>query len=118
VPNMKWAIVLLSIFAGLISAFVDNVATVLMIAPVALTIAKKLKVSPVPSLICIAIASNLQGAATLVGDTTSILLGGELNMNFMDFFWYHGRPGLFFINQAAAVMSTFVLIIIFRKDTM
>ena len=62
--------------------------TVLMVAPVALTIAKKLKMSPVPSVIAIAISSNLQGAATLVGDTTSILLGGEANMNFLEFFWY------------------------------
>ena len=88
VPNMKWAIILLSIFAGVVSAFVDNVATVLMVAPVALNIAKKLKVSPVPCLICIAISSNLEGAATLVGDTTSILLGGEVGMSFIDFFWF------------------------------
>ena len=46
VPNVKWAIVWLSLFAGIISAFVDNVATVLMIAPVALDISKKLKINP------------------------------------------------------------------------
>lgn len=86
-PNIKWAVISLSLFAGIISAFVDNVATVLMIAPVALTLAKKLKISPVPSIIAIAIASNLQGAATLVGDTTSILLGGYANLNFLDFFF-------------------------------
>lgn len=71
-PNFKWAIVALSLFAGIISAFVDNVATVLMIAPVVIEISKKLKISPVKSIIAIAVASNLQGAATLVGDTTSI----------------------------------------------
>lgn len=74
-PNVKWAVIVLSLFASLISAFVDNVATVLMVAPVALTIAGKLGISPVNSIIAISIASNLQGAATLVGDTTSILLG-------------------------------------------
>ena len=73
-PNVKWAIVCISLFAGIVSAFVDNVATVLMIAPVALAFCKKLNISPVPSIICIAVSSNLQGAATLVGDTTSILL--------------------------------------------
>ena len=66
-PNVKWAIVSLSLFAGIISAFVDNVATVLMVAPVALTICKKLNVSPVSSIIAISVASNLQGAATLAG---------------------------------------------------
>ena len=69
VPNIQWAAVCLSLFAGVISAFVDNVATVLMIAPVALAICKKLETNPVPILISIAVSSNLQGAATLVGDT-------------------------------------------------
>ena len=115
-PDVKWAIVSLSIFAGFISAFVDNVATVLMVAPVALVIAKKLNISPVPSIIAIAIASNLEGAATLVGDTTSILLGGYAHMDFIDFIFYHGKPGLFFIVQLALVASIAVLLFIFRKE--
>ncbi len=117
VPNVKWAVVWLSLFAGVISAFVDNVATVLMIAPVALDISKKLKINPVPMIISIAVSSNLQGAATLVGDTTSILLGGALDMTFLDFFWYNGKPGLFWVVQAGAVASAFILIWLFRKDT-
>ncbi len=115
-PNVKWAIVALSLFAGLISAFIDNVATVLMIAPIALDISKKLKTSPVPSIIAIAIASNLQGAATLVGDTTSIMLGGATGMNFLDFFFMDGKFGLFWIVQAGALASTLVLLYIFRKE--
>ena len=115
-PNVMWAIVSLSLFAGIISAFVDNVATVLMVAPVALTICKKLGVSPISSIISISVASNLQGAATLVGDTTSILLAGHLDMNFFDFFIYNGKMGLFFIVQVGAVMSTLVLLWIFRKE--
>lgn len=114
-PNVKWAIISLSLFAGIISAFVDNVATVLMVAPVAITISKKLKISPVPSIIAIAVASNLQGAATLVGDTTSILLGGYANMDFLDFFVYHGKPGMFWVVQAGAITSTLVLMVVFRK---
>jgi Na+/H+ antiporter NhaD/arsenite permease-like protein len=74
VPNIQWAAVALSLFSGVISAFVDNVATVLMVAPVALEICKKLKTNPIPFIISIAVSSNLQGAATLVGDTTSIML--------------------------------------------
>lgn len=115
-PNVMWAIVSLSLFAGIISAFVDNVATVLMVAPVALTICKKLGVSPISSIIAISVASNLQGAATLVGDTTSILLAGHLDMNFFDFFFYNGKIGLFFIVQIGAIMSTLVLFWIFRKE--
>lgn len=115
-PNVKWAIISLALFAGIISAFVDNVATVLMVAPVALTIAKKLKISPVPSVIAIAISSNLQGAATLVGDTTSILLGGYANLNFLDFFFTRGRIGIFWVVEAGALVSTFVLVWLFRKE--
>ncbi len=115
-PNIKWAVISLSLFAGIISAFVDNVATVLMVAPVALTIAKKLKISPVSSIIAIAVSSNLQGAATLVGDTTSILLGGYANLNFLDFFFFQGKIGIFWVVQAGALASTLVLMYIFRKD--
>lgn len=115
-PNVKWAIISLALFAGIISAFVDNVATVLMVAPVALTIAKKLKISPVPSIIAIAVSSNLQGAATLVGDTTSILLGGYAKMNFLDFFFMNGRIGIFWVVEVGALVSTFVLMYLFRKE--
>ncbi|AGC67704.1 citrate transporter [Thermoclostridium stercorarium subsp. stercorarium DSM 8532] len=115
-PNVKWAIISLSLFAGIISAFIDNVATVLMVAPVALTISKKLKISPVPGIIAISVSSNLQGAATLVGDTTSILLGGHANMDFLDFFFYRGKLGLFWIVQIGALMSILVLLWVFRKE--
>jgi Na+/H+ antiporter NhaD/arsenite permease-like protein len=115
-PNVKWIIIALSLFAGIISAFVDNVATVLMVAPVALVVARKLEISPVPSIIAIAISSNLQGAATLVGDTTSILLGGYAGMDFLDFFVYRGRPGLFWVVQIGALVSALVLLLVFRKD--
>lgn len=116
VPNVKWAAVALSLFAGIISAFVDNVATVLMIAPIALEICKKLKVNPVPFIIAIAVSSNLQGAATLVGDTTAIMLGSELNMSFLDFFVYEGKLGIFFAVELGALISAFILAYIFRKE--
>ena len=117
VPNVKWAVCMLALFAGFISAFVDNVATVLMVAPVGLAIARKLKISPVPVLISIAVSSNLQGAATLVGDTTSILLGGFAGMNFFDFFWMKGRPGIFFGVELGALASLGVLLFLFRNQT-
>ena len=102
VPDVKWAVCMLALFAGVISAFVDNVATVLMVAPVGLAIARKLKISPVPVLIAIAVSSNLQGAATLVGDTTSIL---------------RGRPGIFWGVELGALASLAVLLWLFRRET-
>jgi Na+/H+ antiporter NhaD/arsenite permease-like protein len=115
-PNIMVIVVLLSLFAGIISAFVDNVATVLMIAPVALSICNKLKTNPVPVIICIAVSSNLQGAATLVGDTTAIMLGSSLGMSFMDFFIYKGKPSMFFIVELGAIASAMIVAFIFRKN--
>lgn len=115
-PDVRWAVIALAILAGLISAFVDNVATVLMVAPVAVTVCKKLEISPVKSIVAIAVASNLQGAATLVGDTTSILLGGYAELNFLDFFFYRGQFGMFWIVQISALAAALVLVWLFRKD--
>ncbi len=115
VPNVKWAAVALALFSGFISAFVDNVATVLMVAPVALELCKKFKTNPVPFIIAIAVSSNLQGAATLVGDTTAIMLGSALDMSFTDFFWYLGKPSIFFAVELGAVLAALILLVVFRK---
>lgn len=109
VKDIRLIILFLSMFAGFVSAFIDNVATVLMIAPVAMSLAKKLKISPVKMIIAISISSNLQGAATLVGDTSSILLGSALNMTFFDFFVYNGHMGMFWIVQISALIASIVI---------
>ena len=96
VPDVKWAVCMLALFAGVISAFVDNVATVLMVAPVGLAIARKLKISPVPVL---------------------ILLGSFADMNFFDFFWMRGRPGIFWGVELGALASLAVLLWLFRRET-
>ncbi len=114
--NVKVMTLALALFSGVVSAFVDNVATVLMIAPVTLAVAKKLKVSPIPIILAVSIFSNLEGAATLVGDTTSILLAGAMKMNFMDFFFYENRIGLFFIVQLGLIAALLVLYFIMRKE--
>ena len=116
VPNVMWAAVAMALFAGVISAFVDNVATVLMIAPVALEICRKLNTNPVPFIIGIAVSSNLQGAATLVGDTTAIMLGSALDMSFLEFFWYQGKPSIFFAVELGAVLAALIQAFLFRKE--
>ena len=117
VSNACWAVIALSVFSGLISAFVDNVATVLMLAPVGLEICRKLKMNPVPVIIAIAVSSNLQGAATLVGDTTSILLGDYAGMTFLDFIWWKGRPGIFWAVELGAAGTVVILYYLFRHET-
>ena len=116
VDTVQMAAVALALFAGIISAFVDNVATVLMVAPVALEICRKLKTNPVPFIIGIAVSSNLQGAATLVGDTTAIMLGSYADMSFLDFFVCKGKPGMFFAVELGAILSAGTLAFIFRKE--
>ncbi|MBE5854230.1 MAG: arsenic transporter [Lachnospiraceae bacterium] len=115
--NVMWVTIAMSLFSGLISAFIDNVATVLMVAPVGLAVCKKLKINPVPMIISIAVSSNLQGAATLVGDTTSIMLAAAAKMDFNDFFWMNGKPGIFFAVELGALATVFIMLILFRKDT-
>lgn len=115
-PNVMWVTIFMSLFSGIISAFIDNVATVYMVAPVALAICKKLKISPAAMIISIAVSSNLQGAATLVGDTTSIMLGGAAKMDFMDFFVFKGRAGIFFAVELGALATVPIMMYLFRND--
>lgn len=112
--NTAWSILLICAMTGFISAFVENVATVLIVAPIALALAKKLDINPMKMMIAIAVSSNLQGAATLIGDPPSMLLGGFARMNFGDFFFYHGRPSIFFAVEIGALASFFVLYHIFK----
>ena len=114
--NVMWVTIYMSLFAGVISAFIDNVATVLMVAPVGLAVCRKLKISPVGMLISIAVSSNLQGAATLVGDTTSIMLGAYARMDFTSFFFMKGRPGIFWAVELGALATIPVLMLLFRKQ--
>ncbi|OGV42557.1 MAG: arsenic transporter [Lentisphaerae bacterium GWF2_57_35] len=101
--------------SGVISMFVENVAVVLLVAPVALSLADKLKMNPVKLLIGIAVSSNLQGTATMIGDPPSMILAGYMRMGFFDFLVYQGRPGIFFAVQIGAVASLLVLAFLFRK---
>lgn len=113
--NTAWAILLICALTGIISAFVENVASVLIVAPIALTLARKLQLNPVKMMIALAISSNLQGAATLIGDPPSMLLGGFARMTFGDFFLYKGRASIFFAVELGAVFSFAVLYFVFRR---
>ena len=114
--NTAWAILLMCALTGFISAFVENVATVLIIAPIALTLARKINLNPIKMMIAIAISSNLQGTATLIGDPPSMLLAGFTKMNFGDFFLYRGKPSIFFAVELGALASFLVLMFLFRKE--
>jgi Na+/H+ antiporter NhaD/arsenite permease-like protein len=81
-----WGILLmLSVVTALFSALLDNVTTVLLIAPVTLLISHELKMSPYPFLFAEIFASNIGGTATLIGDPPNIMIGSAVNLSFNDF---------------------------------
>ncbi len=112
--DVRMAMLSIALLASFISSFTENVATVLIVAPIAFEVAKRLKANPVPFLITIAITSNLQGSATMIGDSPSIILAVSHRMNFMDFFWMNGRPGIAFAVEIGAMASFIVLYFLFR----
>jgi len=109
------AMLLLCLFTGFLSIALENVAVVLLVAPIAMSIARRCGLNPVPLFVGLAVSSNLQGAATLIGDPPSMLLAGHASLSFNDFFVYAGRPGIFFAVQIGAAASALVLWLSFRK---
>ena len=78
-------LILLSLVTALFSAILDNVTTVLIIIPITILIAVELGISPVPFVVTIAIASNIGGTATLIGDPPNIMIGSASGLGFIDF---------------------------------
>ncbi len=83
--NPRGLLVVLAVVTAVFSAFLDNVTTVLLIAPVTFQITRKLKINPYPYLILEIFSSNIGGTSTLIGDPPNILIGSALNLAFMDF---------------------------------
>ena len=78
-------LVVLGVFTAVVSAFLDNVTTVILIMPITFSIAKKLDINPVPFLITEVFCSNIGGTATLIGDPPNIIIGSAAGFGFMDF---------------------------------
>lgn len=108
-PNLGVAFLYIIAFTSFLSAFIENVATVLIVAPIALQLAKKANVDPTTVIIGLAISSNLQGSATLIGDPPSMILAARLRMNFLDFFIYNHKLGIFFLVEFGALAGFAVL---------
>jgi Na+/H+ antiporter NhaD/arsenite permease-like protein len=78
-------LLILSLVTAALSAFLDNVTTVLLTTPITLSVARRLSVSPAPYLISQILASNIGGTATLIGDPPNILIGSAAGLDFVDF---------------------------------
>lgn len=82
------------IITAVLSAFLDNVTTVLLVGPMTIAITRILDISPVPFLITQIMASNIGGTATLVGDPPNIMIGSAANLSFTDFILNTGVPAV------------------------
>ncbi|MBA4348748.1 MAG: hypothetical protein C0415_01985 [Thermodesulfovibrio sp.] len=94
IKSAKWGkgepfriMVVFSIVTAVLSALLDNITTVLLIVPVTIFIADALEVDPIPYLISCALASNIGGTATLIGDPPNIMIASKAHLNFMDFIY-------------------------------
>lgn len=103
-------LIALGIFTAFVSAFLDNVTTVILIMPITFSIAKKLDINPIPFLLTEIVSSNIGGTSTLIGDPPNIIIGSAGGLSFMDFVKE--------LTGVVAVILMFViifLVICFRK---
>lgn len=114
-PNTGIAVVLILAMTGIISIFVENVATVLVMAPIAMALSQKLKLNPIPFMIGLAVMSNLEGTATLVGDPPSMIFASYSGYNFNDFFVHQGKLSIFFIIQVGMIVGCIFFYCIFGR---
>lgn len=98
---------LLCIITAVLSGFLDNVTTVLLIGPMTLAITNMLKTSPVPFFITQIMASNIGGTATLIGDPPNIMIGSAAGLSFLDFV---ANTGLAVVFVLAAMLVCFYFI--------
>lgn len=114
-PSTGIAVVLILAMTGIISIFVENVATVLVMAPIALALSRKLKLNPVPFMIGLALMSNLEGTATLVGDPPSMIFASYAHYTFNAFFVHQGKISIFFFIQAGLLVGCIFFYCFFSK---
>lgn len=93
------------VITAVLSAFLDNVTTVLLVGPMTITIARMLKVNPVPFLMTQILASNIGGTATLIGDPPNIMIGSAAGLDFMDFITNTGIVAVFVIAALVLIMK-------------
>ena len=97
----KMILFALAAFTAIVSAFLDNVTTVILIMPVTFVIAEKLDINPVPFLITEFVASNIGGTATLIGDPPNIIIGSAAGFSFMDF-----------LNELTGIVTVIFLVVV------
>lgn len=101
-------VMILSMLTGILSMFIDNVVCILMMAPVALPLARAMGIPATPLILMIGFSANFMGSALIIGDLPPQMLHSVAGAEFFDFIWQHGRPSSFPI-----LIATFVLTLAF-----
>jgi Na+/H+ antiporter NhaD/arsenite permease-like protein len=110
----KYAIIYLCAITAFLSTFMENVGTVLMVAPIAIELSKKLKSSLFPYLVSIAISANVVTTVTMISDPPALILAIQTGMKFFDFYWFQARLGLGVITLFGVVTALLSLLFVFR----
>jgi Na+/H+ antiporter NhaD/arsenite permease-like protein len=109
--NLWKLMLILCTFAAIVSMFIDNVTTILLMVPVTISVFRIFKISPMPFIIAQALASNIGGAATLIGDPPNIMIGSAANIDFNSFIIHMG-PTIAISFAVSLLLLKFLL----RKD--
>lgn len=110
----KYVIVSLCAITAFLSAFMENVGVVLIMAPVAIAITRQIDSPLFPYLISIAISSNVVTTVTMIADPPPIILAMETGMKPLDFYWFEGRPGLGTLTVFGVMVALATLLFQFR----
>ena len=115
IKREKYALLFLCLFAAVLSSIMANPVVVIILAPVALEIADRLKASPFLYLIALAISSNIVTTISMVADPPALILALETGMRFLDFYWFQSKPGLGTITVLGVASAMLFLLWQFRK---
>jgi Na+/H+ antiporter NhaD/arsenite permease-like protein len=108
--NPSVMLVLMALATGVLSAFLDNVTTILLMLPVLLSVTRDMKMNPIPFIITMVFASNVGGTATLIGDPPNIMIGSQTGLDFLDFLANDGLIAL-----PLLILTSIIFAFIFKK---
>lgn len=114
--NEGKALLAICAMTAFLSSFLENVGVFLIMAPIAIEVAKRAKSSLLMYLVPIAISSNMVTTVTMIADPPALILASESGMGFLDFYWFQGRIGLGVISIIAALVGLATLYFVnFRR---
>jgi Na+/H+ antiporter NhaD/arsenite permease-like protein len=115
VTREKHALFFLCVLAAFLSSFMPNPVVVIMLAPLAIELASRLKTKMFPYLVALAISSNVVTTVTMIADPPALILATATGMDFLDFYWFQNKISLGTLSAAGTLVALGTLLILFRK---